>query len=206
MRKLALTALALLVSLAAIMLLLSAVSPSLLDPRNIAAWRKHRAATGPMEFYAKVVDESGGPVEGAKVTLRLNLHNSGELIGQGFVREEAVTLYTDVNGLAVLDGHTGFDIVVVDVAKPGYRWYYDADRTHRSGEPLTDMRGFHYGDLLTRYIPDPNNPAVFPLYREGVTSPEPGVGDAALPSRGGSTGGIRGEPFVPRISSLERDR
>lgn len=61
-KRILVTAMVFLVGLAALLLLLDAVFPSLLDPRTITAWRRHSANVVPMPFYAKVVDENGEPV------------------------------------------------------------------------------------------------------------------------------------------------
>ena len=193
----------LLIGIAVVVLLIGVISPATLDPRTIAAWRENQSNTTRMPFYAKVVDEMGQPVGGATITLRAILHDHRDLIGKAGRSERIYMLTADANGRAALKDVEGFRIYVDAVVKPGFRWYFDADGAEYRGERSTNNQRFNYSTALGRYTADRDNPAVFPLYREGVTQPDPVAGTSALPSRGGYTDGVRGEPFVPRVSSLD---
>ena len=111
----------------------------------------------PIEFYGKLIDQSGIPVGGAKVFADVMVAKAW-MAGKGEFHYTA----TDENGLFTYKGIEGRDIAF-GFEKPGYEY-----RTDRSKMAL-----FKYS-LLTpageRHHPDPGAPVIFTIWK--LTGPE----------------------------------
>lgn len=185
--------------LLAIGLPLGCVTGLIPDYYDVRMWHHTYQTAGPMTLHGKVVDESGNLVVGANVRAKLLLQNHAALFGRGSNwRDRWITRTSDENGRFTISGYRGASISIADVSKPGRRWYFDLDRHTSSGRNTN----FYYGKTGD-YAADKDNPAIFPLYREGVKEPTAEAGDIALPSRGGSNRGVPNEPQKPRRSSLD---
>jgi hypothetical protein len=101
----------------------------------------------PIEFYGKVIDQFGQPVERAKVVL-----NWTTVIGR--VPDPKKTIFTDLNGCFELRGIQG-KVLLVDVSKEGY------DFNEKS------QGDFEYAAFYREnfHVPDPNNPVIFRLQK-----------------------------------------
>ncbi len=102
----------------------------------------------PIEFYGRVVDETGNPIEDAKVAFGWN-NLSGSLSREG---------QSDSQGLFSLQGEQG-KFLSVKVSKKGFYEYKP------QGE------GFFYAGRNENFVPDANNPIVFRLHKKGNAEP-----------------------------------
>jgi hypothetical protein len=117
---------------------------------RLAIWQEQRLAIwqAPIEFYGKVVDESGSPVEGADISF-----NWMEFPTEDGSRE--ATARSDAEGLFSLRNARGPSLSVF-VSREGYY-------TSRSGR-----QGFKFGPLSDGdFMPDPRNPVIFRLRKKG---------------------------------------
>jgi hypothetical protein len=105
----------------------------------------------PINFWGKVVDESGMPVTDAQVSFGWTDLSPTE----GYSRVQDVS---DSNGSFALLSRTGKRLSV-SVSKEGY---YTAN-------PQTQY--FEYGDKYERFTPDSRNPVVFRLRKKGKAEP-----------------------------------
>jgi hypothetical protein len=106
----------------------------------------------PINFYGKVIDGEGYPIEGAKADIRLS--------GLPLFGGNSFTRTTDNYGLFSLRWKFGTDIIV-GVTKDGYY------------TPPPPTRTFGYVKEVSTYAPhaDPNAPAIFVLRKKGATEP-----------------------------------
>lgn len=104
-----------------------------------------------VNFYGKVVDENGTPIQGARVRYAVpsNLLQIGKGTSEGPL--------TDGNGLFSITGKTGAGITVI-VAHPDF---YNTDQSSRQ---------FSYFRETDRN-PNASNPAVFVLRKKGTSEP-----------------------------------
>jgi hypothetical protein len=113
----------------------------------------------PITFYGKVVDQSGQPVQGAKVSLLV--------ITSHFERYDTeaqpVTLETDQNGGFTVTGFVANAVDAILIKKQGYELSKKATLT------------YVFGSIPT-YTPDPKNPVVFRMWKQA--GKEPLVGPA----------------------------
>jgi hypothetical protein len=132
----------------------STSSPSMTMNEHKAEWSNmvqnwsqqiHR----PIEFYGKVVDENGQPVEGANIDFSWVYYHP----------EASFTTNTlsDRDGLFALKGVVGAEMVVY-AGKPGYYTVKSLNQINFSYSELPGQQPFH---------PDPNNPIVFHLRKKG---------------------------------------
>jgi hypothetical protein len=104
----------------------------------------------PIEFYGKVVDELNQPLPGAEVTLGCN-----DLSISGHSTYKTNTDGTGSFSIRDISGKT----LTVSVAKPGY-YTSKLDRT-----------GFFYAGKNENFVPSPNNPVIYHLWKKGATEP-----------------------------------
>lgn len=104
-----------------------------------------------VNFYGKVVDEKGAPIEGASV--RYSVPSNLLQIGKGTIEGPP----TDANGLFSITGKTGAGITVV-VAHPNY---YNTDQSSRQVS--------YFGKIDPK--PTASVPAVFVLRKKGTAEP-----------------------------------
>ncbi|MDE3100300.1 MAG: carboxypeptidase regulatory-like domain-containing protein [Verrucomicrobiota bacterium] len=138
-------------------------------PEAVRLYMQHKAIDPqwdwkqPINFWGRVLDESNNPVTGASVHFMWN-----DLSATG--TSEADT-ESDRNGFFSLTGKKGKRLYVT-VAKNGY--YTSSDSRGRAFEYANPFDG--------RFTPDPNNPVIFHLRKEGVGA-ELVVGSEFLGSR-----------------------
>jgi len=122
------------------------VRPSLVDE---ATWEKYisyrkivLSQNQPVEFYARVVDQDGQPVEGAKLKISLVRWNEAIFVATNYLHWDAgaahqqkfFDLYSDANGWIQLTGETGSFLDMTGLSKDGYI----------SGYPNGNFGGVHY--------------------------------------------------------------
>jgi len=116
----------------------------------LAEWR------APIDFYGKVVDEKGAPVQGAKVVFQWT--ETPPMWGEDTEEQtgSAVT-ESDEQGLFSLRGKRGGTLTVW-VSKEGYY-------ASRGGRQIFL---YSFPNSNGKFIPDPQNPVVFCLKKKGV--------------------------------------
>lgn len=104
----------------------------------------------PIEFYGRVVDENGKPVEGASIGFSWTFYHP-----EGSFTTNALS---DGNGLFALKGVVGAELFV-SVSKPGY---YNV-------KSLNQNNSFGYSTSLGSepFKPSPSDPVIFHLRRKG---------------------------------------
>ena len=112
--------------------------------------KAERAFSGPIEFYGKVIDQIGQPIEGAKVH-----YSAADQYFGGSSKYEGVS---DRRGLFSISGIKGAGLYV-SVSKDGYQG------TKRSGD------SFGYGVPSGRPAPSQGEPAIFVLRKTANAEP-----------------------------------
>lgn len=105
----------------------------------------------PINFWGKVIDETGQPIEGATISFQWN-----DLSAKGTSEKE---MKSDGNGLFALTGQTGKGLSV-HVEKRGY--YQPSDEY---------ISSFEYADPSKRFHPDAARPVVFVLTKADKWEP-----------------------------------
>lgn len=102
-----------------------------------------------LNFYGKVVDQSGKPVVGAKI----NLQTQANYFDENRSEQKPFTLETDQNGDFNLIGAYGAIVTVSSIEKDGYELSKKANRT------------FSY-TVPAEFYSDPEKPVVFRMWKE----------------------------------------
>lgn len=135
---------------------LTLTNPSLPPPAITAEEEAINAALQtPINFWGKVVDESGQPVPGATIELSTVDKSLGELMQNGGSRYKKTS---DSNGLFSISGIKGAALFV-STSKEGY---------YNTGE---SGRMIGYAILNENAPPTPDMPAVLTLQKKGVAEP-----------------------------------
>jgi hypothetical protein len=113
----------------------------------------------PINFYGKIVDQNGDPIEDVKVTLKIRDNAwQWETDGQ---QDTIIELTTNPSGLFSVEGKQGHFLFIDNLEKKGYE--YDLTK---------NTRGFEYQQIENTidppFIGDPNNPVVFVLRQRGI--------------------------------------
>ena len=116
-----------------------------IDPRILAAWQV------PIEFYGKVLDENTNPVAGVNIHFRW----SEKPADDGMKTSDT---QSDSDGLFSLHGEKGRSLTV----------WFSKDGYHSSNK---GQQTFLYALGQDIYSPDPQNPAIFYLYRKAKAEP-----------------------------------
>ena len=128
----------------------------------------HRAnvkeKNGNVEFFGKVVDQDGQPIEGATImaTSRQYVESLKEQVahGGGKVDTKKIELKTDADGLFKVSGYRARNLRFESVEKTGY--------TSSSKLP----GGFTFSpSYSTQHQPDAAEPVIFPMWKQGTTEP-----------------------------------
>jgi hypothetical protein len=140
------------------------VRPASVDEETWSRWLAYRQfileQNPPVEFYARVVDQSGQPVEGAKLTLKLTRMEGMAFATTNFsawdpakaIQDTSLDLYSDAKGWIKLSGVTGRDLRVETLKKDGYSWtmpQIDSFAYESNGE-----RTVGYAEMRDAFNPD----------------------------------------------------
>jgi hypothetical protein len=129
------------------------IRPTSVDEETWNRWLAYRRfileQNPPVEFYARVVDQDGQPVVGAKLTVKLTRMEGMAFATTNFdawdpakaIQDTVLDLYSDTNGWIQLIGVTGRDLRVEALEKDGYSWtipqigsfVYEPNGEHRVG-------------------------------------------------------------------------
>jgi len=121
------------------------------------------ARNGPVQFFARAVDQEGEPVTGAILELRLMRYDAVRMFTEGLrggetTSEERIVLTSDSEGHFRLTGRSGCELDVEALSKTGYVW---SSESH-----------LHY-NYMPQHMPptaaycDPKRGVVFHLWRKG---------------------------------------
>jgi hypothetical protein len=111
----------------------------------------------PIDFWGKVIDQSGAPVEGAKVTITLS---SNILAEEG--DSPKIIILSDANGLFSLTGKTGLGITVW-VSKDGY---YSVSAQSAASLTYFPRKSFNRAGAWESF-PTQQQPTIFTLNKKG---------------------------------------
>jgi hypothetical protein len=139
----------------------------LLDLRNVLL-RENQ----PIEFYARVIDQNGEPVVGARMELHFVGVNEDRVASPAILHmkmgdeQEFLTnsIYSDANGLLKFDGIRSKDLTVWLLSKEGYVSPYEIGGNH-----ILVRYGLRERQDLDRNITDPAKGMMFQLWKKGET-------------------------------------
>ncbi len=125
---------------------------------------------GPVEFYARAIDQDAQAVAGVKLSLKLSSYNPNALKNlanyeRDAVQEEQIELVSDGDGRFALSGKTGTFLRVGELGKEGYLWSIWADLELQAFDYQTDRRS-RFPPYASR-----SEGVVFHLWKKGVTKP-----------------------------------
>lgn len=119
----------------------------------------------PINFYGRVVDQSGAPASSAKITYRANNRPWG-----GGSRSKTTT---DAKGVFAIRSR-GLSLYV-EVSKEGYRSVMASseEKPGASNAPSNSSGTFHYAELFGELVHKPSKhyPTTLTLYKPGVLEP-----------------------------------
>jgi len=105
-----------------------------MDDATWNQWMNYRqivlSANQPIEFYVRVLDETGQPIEGAKLSLTLSRMNENIFSMTNFPHWQAadaaqhlkLDFYSNTEGWIKFTGVTGDSLWVESLQKEGYTW------------------------------------------------------------------------------------
>jgi hypothetical protein len=149
------------------------IRPTSVDEETWNRWLAYRRfileQNPPVEFYARVVDQDGQPVAGAKLTVKLTRMEGMAFATTNFdawdpakaIQDTVLDLYSDTNGWIQLIGVTGRDLRVEALEKDGYSWtmpQIDSFAYEPNGE-----RTVGYPEMRDAF--DPNKGYIFHLQK-----------------------------------------
>ena len=127
------------------------VAAKLSEPDKANIGKILEAFGAPIEFYGKVIDDRGAPIDGAIINY--------SVADQYFGNSSKYTGISDSGGSFTISGVKGAG-VYVEVSKGGY--YRVPEKSYAS---------FGYGVPSGRQPPSKDNPAIFVLRKKGVAEP-----------------------------------
>lgn len=127
------------------------VAAKLSEPDKVNIGKILEAFGAPIEFYGKVIDDRGAPVDGATIYY--------SVADQYFGDSSKYTGTSDSDGSFTISGVKGAG-VYVEVSKEGY--YRVTEKSYAS---------FGYGVPSGRQPPSKDNPAIFVLRKKGIAEP-----------------------------------
>lgn len=117
------------------------------------------SSRAPIDFYGKILDQNGDPIEGVKVTLKIRDNAwQWETDGQ---QDTIIELMTDLSGLFSAGGKQGHFLFIEDLEKKGYE--YD-----RAKNPSSFDYQIIENTIEPPFPGDPDNPIVFVLRKRGI--------------------------------------
>ncbi len=121
----------------------------------------------PINFWGKVVDQNGRPIEG--VTVRYSYHvEQGNFVGSawGVAKERRNTVATQTDGTFAIVNLQGHWLTILTLEKTGFR------HPNKFGYTGKGEVSFNYDRVEpTHFTPDKNNPVVFPMIQEAAVEP-----------------------------------
>lgn len=118
------------------------------ERRKVETAELIRQANVPIDFWGKVVDQEGIPLEGVKITYRIQQPRV-----PWDTNSIVKTISTDSNGVFHVK-NKGSTFGIEDFEKDGYRSTKGQDTS------------FTYSDNSEQYVPDKNSPKIYTLVRE----------------------------------------
>lgn len=125
-----------------------------------------KASNRKINFYGKVIDQNGTPIPGVKIKVDISSRSTSMLkvmtTGRDLEKEKLI-IYSDQNGLFSVTEKEGSFLRITDFEKEGH---LKSKRYHS---------GFRYGQIMKGpntagfHHPDPNNPVVYTLWKQGET-------------------------------------
>lgn len=107
-----------------------------------------------IDFYGKVQDQQGHPVEGADVLLHLKNYNP---FVEFYTEIKEIHVKTDTQGYFSIFKKTGSHIFIQQIQKIGYEYSWPQEKN-----------SFQYsGDGDIPFVPDPNHPILFRMRKMG---------------------------------------
>ena len=118
-----------------------------------------RSRDVPIYFCARVIDQHGVPVQGAKAVVHIRHFTP---VASPFMATKHLTLTTDAEGVFEVKGYSGQSLFVKSIQKSGYEFSYKANRA----------RGFRYWREGGQKAPPVTveAPAVFRMRKKGVAT------------------------------------
>jgi len=134
-----------------------------LNPKQQALERfQEQVSKNPMDFWGKVVDQNGAPIEGATATFNL-----GPKTLDDYADESKIVVLTDANGLFSLTGKAGGGFSLW-VSKDGY--YSDPDQASASlpywRKMMSPQTSFNRNGTWQPF-PTEKQPTIFTLTKKG---------------------------------------
>ena len=110
-----------------------------------------------INFYGKVQNQYGQPVEAAEVVFNLHYFSLTEPYFEG---SKKIATHTNAAGMFVLESLKGNGLYLAEIESPG----------HLFNRPI-DKWAFHYSATYgdKKFIPDPQNPIIFILHKKPRT-------------------------------------
>ena len=118
---------------------------------------------GPVQFYAKVIDQNGQPVEGAILTMTLSVFDEGVFVSdKNRVKTTKLRIVSGAGGLLEIKNSKGSSLWVESLEKEGYLWVYPQG-----------LGSFSFGSLhAPKVAPDYANPSrrfIFHMWKKGAS-------------------------------------
>ena len=152
-----------------------------LNQTNSFIQERDREANKPFTFYARIVDQDGNPLEGARIDLIIIAYNenwawTGNSANRGANYNANCT--SDAMGNIKLEGH-GESLYIHSIERDGYEWLTDRDVGQDAVSPFGPIQYFYFHpNGHPDYLSDPKRPAIFVMVKQGETvvhiAPSPG--------------------------------
>ena len=160
----------------------------------------------PIDFYGLVVDETGAPVDGAEIQVRVVVADPTVQGGLGRAKSKVITRRSGADGRFSILDERGLHMWIADVRKGDLQWLVDRADIYifQATKPIVGNQFFLYHESVGPvYVPDPERPAVFSLFPKGTTV-------AGRIIRGGADRYpdgrlVQNEPRVPILPSVGPD-
>jgi hypothetical protein len=157
------------------------IQPDTVDKATSDKWVKYRqvvlSENQPIEFYARVIDQNGNPVQGAKLILQLSRMNENEFSMANFpnwnparaVVNKGFEVFSDSSGWIQVTQTNGSHLAVWGLTKEGYiSSYPDGNFGGVSYEP--GGRRNPSGDIQMTNAWNPQKGYIFHLQKIGETN------------------------------------
>ena len=138
--------------------------PAEIGKRLAAQHEWIKKMNGAIEFYAKIIDQTGVPVEGAILTGNMSVYDEGLLVNdKDRVQDTPIQVRSDGAGRLEFKSPHGSTLRVDTLKKDGYLWNHPG------------FGSFSFGSLNRPKIPpdytDPAKRLTFQMWKRGVSEP-----------------------------------